>query len=119
MKKTFATIFALAVVCLSAAPALADSLGEKIAQRLCLTGAESVVLSDSESAQYDATETFVGQYRIEKNGAIVTAKFIKTTNSAACEKSSCHPGGGDCPASAWPIAKEGNMLKRTTFSGTE
>ena len=77
MKKTTATIFALAVVCLMAAPALADSLGDKIAQRLCFTGAESMVLSDSESAQYDAAAAFSGRYRTEKNGAIVTANFVK------------------------------------------
>lgn len=119
MKKHYISLMANAAICLVAAVSLSGELGNKIAQSLCYTKADSIILSGSESAQYDTATEFSGQYQTEKNGVVITAKFRKRPNSATCEKSNCPSDGGDCPAAAWPIAKDGNMLKRTMFSGTE
>jgi len=103
------------VVCLFSAPVLADSFGDKIAQRLCYTMANSITLSADELAQYDTVPQFYGQYISSKNGITSSAKFSKQLGNAFCEKSDC-PAVGNCPAMGWPITKNGNKLEKTTFT---
>ncbi len=114
MKKIQAILTFTTVVCLFSTPVLADSFGDKIAQRLCYTMASSITLSADELAQYDAVSQFSGQYISSKNGITSSAKFSKRPGNAFCEKSDC-PAVGNCPAMGWPIAKNGNKLEKTTF----
>lgn len=115
MKKIQAILIFTTVVCLFTTPVLADSFGDKIAQRLCYTAAKSITLSADESAQYDNVAQFSGQYISSKNGITSSAKFSKRSGNAFCEKSDC-PAVGNCPVMGWPIAKNGNKLEKTTFT---
>ena len=115
MKRIQAILTFTTVVCLFSTPVLADSFGDKIAQRLCYTMARSITLSADELDQYDAISQFSGQYISSKNGITSSAKFFKRASNASCEKSDC-PAVGNCPVIGWPITKNGDKLEKTTLT---
>lgn len=119
MKKYCTVFLLLALLGLWSTAVAADELGNKIAQTLCYPRSSSITLSPIESAQYDAAPSITGQYSTVEGTANITAKFTKRSGSANCERSISESGPNDGMSSMWPISKDGNILRRTTFSGGE
>lgn len=119
MKKPCFLLILLLIFGTNAAPALADSFGDMIAENLCVNPRATLTLSDADSALYDNSGTISGKCNFTSGINTGTSTFSKSVANAFCMKKINPKMGTDVSpptmgtVEQWLITKEGKLLKRS------